>query len=78
MQMNHLLDLLLLYLVFGLLLLMNHAHVPLLLMAIGFIMIHDKIILSNWNIERPPVKTVQRQGLYGSCLGQLIWRASMG
>jgi hypothetical protein len=47
------------YLVFRLLLLMNHAHVPLLFVIVGFIMIHGKIILFNWNMERPSETTVQ-------------------
>jgi hypothetical protein len=76
--MNYWVVLLLLYLVFGLLLLINHAHVPLLFITVGFIMIHDKIILFNWNMERPPETTGKPQGLYGSSLGQLIRKASMG
>jgi hypothetical protein len=58
-QMNYWVLLLLLYLFFGLILLMNHAHVPLLFITIDFIMIHDKIILFNWNMKRPSETTVQ-------------------
>jgi L-asparagine transporter-like permease len=58
-QMNYWVALLLLYLVLGLMLLMNHTHVPLLFISVGFIMIHDKIILFNWNMERPHETTVQ-------------------
>jgi hypothetical protein len=56
---------------------MNHVHVPLLFITVGFIMILDKIILFNWNMERPPETTVQPQGLYGPGLGQLIRKTSM-
>jgi hypothetical protein len=60
--------LLLLYLFFGLILLMNHTHVPLLFITVGFIMIHGKIILFNWNMERAHETTVQPQEQYGSGL----------
>jgi hypothetical protein len=63
---------------FRLMLLMIHAHVPLLFINVGFIIMHDKIIVFNWNMERPPETTVQPQGLYGSSLGQLITKASVG
>jgi hypothetical protein len=43
-----------------------------------WLLMHDKITLFNWNMERPSETTVQPQGLYGSGLGQLIRKASVG
>jgi hypothetical protein len=63
---------------FGLILLMIHAHVPLWFIIVSFIIMHDKIILFNWNMEWPPETTMQPQGLYGSGLGQLIRKPSVG
>jgi hypothetical protein len=47
---------------------MIHAHVPLWFIIVAFIMLHDKIIFVNWNMERPPETIVQPQELYGSDL----------
>jgi hypothetical protein len=64
--------------VFGLTLLMIHAHVPLRFIIVGSNIMHDKLTLFNWNMERPPKTIVQPQGVYGSGLGQLIRKASVG
>jgi hypothetical protein len=54
-----------------------HDHVPLWFIIVGFIIMHDKITLFNWKLERPPETIVQQQGLYGYGLGQLITKASV-
>jgi hypothetical protein len=36
---------------------------------VGFITMHNKIIVFNWNMERQPEKTVLPQDSYGSDIG---------
>jgi hypothetical protein len=48
---------------------LNHDHVLLWLVIIGFIIIHDKVILFNWNMKRQIEKTMQPQDYYDSSLG---------
>jgi hypothetical protein len=43
----------------------------------GAFIIHNKIILFNWNMERPPEKIVLPQDYYDSSLGKLIKEASV-
>jgi hypothetical protein len=45
-------SLLLLYLVFGLMILMNYDHVSLWYIARLFVIVHDKITMFSWNMER--------------------------
>ena len=38
------------------------------IIIVGLIIVHDKIILFIWNMERPPKKIVLPQGWYGTSL----------
>jgi hypothetical protein len=71
-QMNYWIVLLLLYLVFGLIILMNYGHVSLWYIVGLFIIVHIKITMVNWNMEQPLETTVLPQGVEHDALGQSI------